>query len=177
MARRTRSHTRFVRPAPKTKVWIGGGVGQTTIVATTVQLIQSLSAGALLLRPFTILRSRLLINFESDQAAVTERAFGTFGSIVVSDQAVAAGAASIPDPGTIAGDPDADWFVSQAVQATFGFLSSVGFHPQSAGPGYVIDSKAMRKVGPNQDIAGMFSSESNAGALLTIQGRLLIQLH
>jgi len=41
----------------------------------------------------------------------------------------------------------------------------------------VIDSKAMRKVGPNQDIAGMFSSESNAGALLTIQGRLLIQLH
>ena len=56
MARRV-ARARFVRPAPRTKMWIGAGVGITTALGSTTQLISLLSAGALLLRPFTILRT------------------------------------------------------------------------------------------------------------------------
>ena len=175
MARRT-SRVRFTRPAPKTKIWIGAGVGDVTIVASANAIVSSLSAGALLLRPFTILRTRMLINYESDQAAVSERGFGSLGRIVVSSQAVAAGATAIPDPGTISGDPDADWFVHQPCMFSFLFLDSSGFTDMGSLP-YVIDSKAMRKVGPNQDVVTMFSEEGAKGAVLTTQGRMLVQLH
>ena len=96
--------------------------------------------------------------------------------MVVSDQARAAGAASIPDPGATGGDPDADWFLYQPVQLSLRQASTIGIHPQYM-THWTVDSKAMRKVGPNQDIVGMFSEEGNFGAVLTTQGRSLIQLH
>ena len=175
MARRT-ARARFVRPAPKTKMWIGAGVGSTTIVASSVQLISLLSAGALALRPFTVLRTRMLITYRSDQLAADEVTFGSYGRIVVSDQASAAGAASIPDPGTIAGDPDADWFVHQPVFQAFDAASATGL-TWGLSQQYVIDSKAMRKVGPNEDEVAMFSEEGGFGGVLVTQGRSLIQLH
>ncbi len=174
MARR-RSPARFVRPAPRTKIWIGAGVGDVTIVASAVSIVSSLSAGALLLRPFTVLRTRQLIAYESDQIALSERTFGSYGSTIVSDQALAAGAASIPDPGTIAGDPEADWFVHQAVWNSV--ARSASGMDASAGNVFVVDSKAMRKVGSNDDLVSMFSEESGRGGILTTQGRRLIQLH
>ena len=173
MARR---RSRFVRPAPKTVMWIGAGVGTTTIVASSVQLIGQLAAGALLLRPFTILRTRQQILYTSDQAAVTQKTQGDYGRIVVTDTASAIGATAIPDPSSIDGDPEADWYVHQPCMVQFDFLSSVGFHP-NAGVQYTIDSKAMRKVGPDDDVVSMFSETDGDGGFLTTRGRMLIQLH
>ncbi len=174
MARRTRS--RFVRPAPRTKMWIGTGTGQSSVTGSSLTLLSSLSAGSLALRPFTVLRTHILLTFESDQTAGSERGFGTYGQIVVTDAAVAIGPTAIPDPSTILGNPEADWFVSQAVMFSFKFISGVGVVMPMENQ-YIIDSHAMRKVGPDDDIAVMFAEDSSLGAVLTVQGRRLIQLH
>ena len=173
MARRTRG--RFVRPSPKTKIWIGAGVGQTTIAGSTVVLVSTLSAGALLLRPFTVLRTRMNIGYFSDQNAATETPFGDFGIMVVTENAVAIGITAIPSPGSTGGDPDADWYVHQAVMSRLQFGSSVGF--VEAAEQYEVDSKAMRKVGPNEDLALVFTQESTVGAVIVTHGRMLVQLH
>ena len=75
MARRV-SRARFIRPAPRTKMWIGDNVGTTVLTAATNTLVAGLNAAALLLRPFTILRTRIVIQYRSDQQAVTELPFG-----------------------------------------------------------------------------------------------------
>jgi len=174
MARARRG--RFIRPAPRTKLWIGAGIGTVTLVGNSRVLVSSLSVGALLLRPFTILRTRQLLHFFSDQTATPETPFGAFGSIIVSDQARAAGAGSVPAPSGVDGDPEADWFVWQALSDDFQFKTAVGFQSDS-GVQYVIDSKAMRKVGQNDDLVTIGEMDSAVGGLLVVLGRRLIQLH
>ena len=173
MARR---HTRFVRPAPRTKIWIGAGLGKTTIVATSKTLLGSLNAAALALRPFTVLRTRLLLGIETDQVSADEVGFGAYGEIVVTSDASAIGATAIPDPGRIAGDADAPWYVHQPMAYSFQTLSGAGFDPLMMIQ-YVVDSKAMRKVGPNDDLVSIYSEEGSVGAVITVLGRQLIQLH
>ena len=133
------------RPAPRSMIWIGSHLGETATAATIKTLMASLSVAVLALRPFTVVRTRLDILIRSDQAAVSEQVRGAFGMIVVSDQAVAAGAASIPGP---ASETNGDWFVYEPWNNRFEFLSSVGF-AQPSGTNLVVDSKAMRKVGDN----------------------------
>ena len=94
MARRAR----ILRPAPRTKIWIGAGVGETAIVANSSALISLLSIGALLLRPFTILRTRMLVTYASDQSASSEHGFGAYGKIVVTSEA-AGSPATVPGLG------------------------------------------------------------------------------
>ena len=144
--------SRFVRPAPRTKMWIGSGVGDTTVGSATTVLVSTLSAGALLLRPFTILRTRMVLGFRSDQIVTSEHPVGLFGKIVITEAAAAIGITAIPNPSGISGDPEADWFVWQALQASIERASDVGI----TGGGqqiFVVDSKAMRKVGPDDDVA------------------------
>ncbi len=175
MARRT-ARSRFTRPPPRTKMWIGEGVGSTAIAASAVSVIGTLSAGADLLRPFTVLRTRMDASLLTDQNAQTETMFGTLGEIVVTDAASAIGVTAIPDPSVITGNPEADWFLSQPMWQQLRFGSSIGFE-QVAGPRYVIDSKAMRKVGPDDDLVLVFSNDTAVGGLLITMGRQLIQLH
>ena len=172
MARRA-VRQRFIRPAPRTKMWVGHGLGSTAVTASSVALLGSLNAAALLLRPFTILRTHLVLHYRSDQQAASELPFGTFGDIVVTDQAVAAGVASIPDPDSIGGDPDAGWFIIKPVVNFFQFLTGVGFDAQS-GPQFELDSKAMRKVGPNDDVASVFAQSAAVGGNIFINGRMLV---
>ena len=174
MARRTRS--RFVRPQPRTKIWIGSGVGQTTLVGSTKALISTLSAGALLLRPFTILRTRQEVFFASDQDTAIESPFGDYGKIVVTDTAAAIGVTAVPDPSSSAGDPDADWFVHLPMSDKVNSANAEKFGV-AAGHHYQIDSKAMRKVGPDDNIVSMATMDSAFGAIIITHGRMLIQLH
>ena len=111
MARRFGGRGSFKRGQPKTKVWFQMGLTTTTVAGNSLTLLGTLNAAALAQRPFTILRTRLVLTFESDQAAVTERPFGLYGQIVVSDQAAAIGAIAIPDPGTVSGNADGDFYV------------------------------------------------------------------
>ena len=173
MARR---RSRFVRPAPRTKMWIGAGVGSTTVAGAVKALVSTLTAGALLLRPFTILRTRQLILLTSDQEAVDETVICSYGKIIVTDTAAALGITALPNPSGISGDPEADWFVWQAMSVQFRFASGVGFDA-NAGEHFVIDSKAMRKVGPDDDVATLIDNETTSGLNITTNGRMLIQLH
>ncbi len=168
-----RSRARFIRPAPRTKMWIGAGVGLTAMASASDVLVSTLSAGALLLRPFTVLRTYLLVQYESDQEATDEENFGAIGSIVVTDTAAAIGITAVPG---VTSDPESDWFVWQAMECTFRFGSGVAFE-SSAGRQYQIDSKAMRKVGADMDIATVADQVSSTGARLLTVGRRLIQLH
>ena len=175
MARRP-SRGRFVRPAPRTKMWIGSGVGVTTVSSATTVLVSSLSAGALLLRPFTILRTRMEISVFSDQAAASETALGSYGEIIVTEAASAAGIGSIPNPSGISGDPEADWYLWQALSYRFVHQTSVG-QLGDALTHYTIDSKAMRKVGPDDDAVAVYDNELTPGLSIVTNGRQLVQLH
>ena len=173
---RSRSRARFVRPAPRTKMWIGAGVGSTALAASTKILVSTLSAGALLLRPFTVLRTRQLIAYRSDQSSAAEAPFGSYGKVVVTSTAAGIGVTAVPNPSGIDGDPEADWFVWQAMSHIVQFQTGSGFTFGGSSQ-YVIDSKAMRKVGPDDDIVSMFDQQAAVGATLVSNGRMLIQLH
>ena len=157
-------------------MWIGVGVGETSIAASTVNLVTTLSAGALLLRPFTVLRTRMVIQYRSDQTAALESPIGSWGNIVVTEAAAAVGITAIPDPSGITGDPEADWFVWQALIVSFTSGNVTAFDA-NAGHQYSIDSKAMRKVGPDDNLVGVFSQENAVGSIIVTNGRRLIQLH
>ena len=105
-------------------VWIGVDLGPTVVPASAKVLLGLLDAAALGLRPFTIIRTRLFIHIESDQTAASEVSQGVFGEIVVSDQAVAAGAASVPGPVT---NPDAPFIVYEPFVNSFLFGDGTGF--------------------------------------------------
>jgi len=165
---------RFVRPAPRTMVWFSAGFAPIAI-ASAATLVSSLNAAALLLRPFTIIRTRLAIVYASDQAAASESAQGVLSMQVVSDSAVAAGIASVPTPLT---ETDADYFVYEPVAFSFTFGDATGFvEEQGDGSYHTVDSKAMRKVGLDEDVAMVLQNRAAVGASLGIEGRFLVKLH
>ena len=175
MARRRIVGSRgFVRPPKKTVMWIGDGVGLTTLNGATSTLVAVLGADPLLLRPFTIMRTHLELMFTSDQSGALEIPIGSYGEIVVTDTASAIGITAIPSPSAISGEAEAGWFVWQALWAKF-TLDPNGDTDRSVK--FTIDSKAMRKVGPDDDVVSVVTIDGAAGAQMVSQGRTLIQLH
>jgi len=174
MAGQPRRRSNLVRvKSDRTSVWIGTSVAVSTVAANTVVLLATLNAAALALRPFTVVRTRLLLHWESDQSASSEQATGAFGAIVVTAEAAAAGVASVPDP---VGDPSSPWFVWQPLSTSFLFADATGFI-EPAGNDYEVDSKSMRKVGLNEDIALVAEETNVKGALISSTGRMLVKLH
>ncbi len=173
MARRSRS--RFVRPAARTKMWIGWGVGQTSLVASTQHLVATYSAGALLLRPFTILRTRGTIWYGSDQIAASESPRASLASLIVTDTAAALGITALPNPDVLAGDPEAAWFTVQQLMEKFKFSDATGWG--DVGRHYDVDDHSMRKVGPDDNLVLLCTQSAGVGAELITMGRSLIQLH
>jgi len=167
-----RTRSRLIVPK-RSMVWIQMDIGPVNIVADASTQIASLSAGALLLRPFTVVRTRARLHVESDQGAASEIATGAFGMIVVSDQAVAAGSGSIPDP---VASSNAPFFVWEPFINSFVFASGVGFE-EPAGTDIVIDSKAQRKVGANEDVSMIVEETNTVGITVAITGRMLVKLH
>jgi len=172
MARRRT--TRFIRPAANTKMWFDAAIGQINVaVGTTSTLMGTLNAAALLLRPFTILRSRLLLTVGSDQFGATETNSGALGWQVVTDSATAAGVASVPTPLT---QPTADFLVFQPWSFDISFGDLTGFEANQDRE-YVIDSKAMRKVGHDDDVAVTIQGRGGDGYNAGLEGRFLVKLH
>ena len=154
-------------------LWFLFQLTATTVASGGKTLLVSLSASALALRPFTIVRTRARVMYQSDQLAATENPQASMGVVVVSDQAVAAGGASIPGPIT---NPDAPWLVYEGLHSPTIFLSAIGL-VEPAGLVFELDSKAMRKVGNNEDIAVMIEQGATFGGIIAIQGRMLVKLH
>ena len=157
----------------RASVWAFVDVDSIVVGANSKVLVASLNAAALALRPFTIVRTHLTVFWESDQVAAAERPLGAFGMIVVTDQARAAGAGSVPHP---VNEADASWFAWQGLISSLAFASGTGF-VEPSGSSYSVDSKAMRKVGINEDMVLMAGNVSAAGgAILSIQGRFLLKM-
>ncbi len=173
MARRISRGRGFIRPAPKTKIWAGNNLSLITLATSAKTLVAEMSAGFLALRPFTILRTRTVITFRTDQLTGSESPTGALGMIIVKEIAVNIGVTATPGPRT---DPDSDWFVYQGMTAPFLFSDATGWG-DSGTMQYVVDSKAMRKVGPDDDIATIVELDAAGGAFLNCEGRILIQLH
>ena len=170
---RSRVIMRGGRPVKRIVTWINAELAPTAIPSASKILLSTLNAAALALLPFTVVRTQLEVLWESDQLAASELVQGALGSIVVSDQAVGQGVNAIPGPHTNA---DAPWFVYQGMIESFLFATGVGFNSRG-GQRYKIDSKSMRKVSKNEDIAFVGETLSSLGATITMQGRMLIKLH
>ena len=173
MARRVVGR-RFER-TKRGNVWFSltGQTGPIAITAGNNVLLSSLNAAALALRPFTIVRTRGIVRWSSDQIAANEDPFGAVAAIVVSDSASAAGVGSIPTPIT---QSNADFFVYQPISTNFTFVSAVGVDADG-GSVSTFDSKAMRKVGIDDDIAWVAENANAAdGASIVVIGRMLVKL-
>ena len=122
----------------------------------------------------TVLRTVGMLSVASDQVANTEHITGAFGLIVVTEQARAAGVASMPGPATD-GTNDG-WFVMVQIQQRIVVASGVGFDPNSA-LHYAFDSKAKRIVEDGENIAIIVENFSaTAGFRVGIGFRLLSQV-
>ena len=171
MARR-----RFVRSSKsgRTSIWVGINLAPVNVGANTGVLLGSLNAAALDLRPFTVVRTRFQFHHASDQVSGNERYSGAMGFVVVSDQAVGQGVNSIPDP---VSNPDGTYYVYEAFMGDFFFSSSSGFESHG-GSWKDVDSKAMRKVGSNEDVAIVIKNQdATYGFDAGLMGRMLIKLH
>ena len=145
-----------------------------TLAANTVVLDSVSGAASLAQRPFTIVRTVGVLTVQSDQAAATEFPFGGFGMCVVSDQAVAAGVGSVPDPVTEASSDL--WFVYQAWAAPLQQGSNTAFADISHE--YLFESRAMRKVEEGQTvIAVLANSSASFGMKYILNYRFLVKLH
>ncbi len=159
-------------------IWFGGTSFRQTLAApTSSALVQVLSVGALSLRPFTVIRTRGILNVKSDQKAADEAYGASYGHAIVSDEASALGLTAVPDPTS---DSDSDlWFVYEFILGEFVFGSGVAFEA-NAGVERVVDFKAMRKVEDGQDVVVVVEGAGAAiagGSIISGFTRILVKLH
>ena len=156
--------------------WFAIPPSSNTLAAASVAVLSgSFNAAALALRPFTIVRTRGILHFRSDQTGALENYQAAFGMAVVYDQAVAIGVTAVPTPDT---DRGSDlFFVFEEGYSQFTFISGVGVDPDG-GLTFRYDSKAMRKVEVGQDVAITAEATAlSAGVTVVDGGRMLIKLH
>ncbi len=157
-------------------LWLFLTPTRTTLsAANSAVLSNSLSAAALALRPFTVVRSRGTMHLESDQSAASEFYQCSSGLCVVSSQAVAIGVTAVPTPET---DRGSDLFLMyETLESGFELGDATGFQ-NTTGVRKDWDSRAMRKVVDDQDLILVSeTSVASTGAVVTTSGRILIKLH
>ena len=126
--------------------------------------------------PATILRMRGEIFAITDGAAESEALSMTLGIGVVSSDAFAAGAGSMPDPG---GEPEYPWLYWTAffIINQSGDTASTPGEQNQIGQAYRLrfDSKAMRKVKPGQSLTWVIQTDNATAADIFLgQTRVLI---
>jgi len=172
--RRFATRTGVVRSGSRRATqWLGSAndTDVTLLAAATAVLDQSFAFG----EPATIVRTRGSLWVASDQSIASEFPFGALGMAVVTDQAFAAGAASIPAPYT---ESDADtFFLWESFATGLVFKSGVGTESQPWAR-TDFDSKAMRKVDDNSTAVVMLENGSATDGLqFIITFRMLVMLH
>ncbi len=176
MPRRLPSRKQLVAQK-RLSIWIPTQItAPTTLAANALTIAASSSASLLALAPFTIVRTRGLFTFWSDNAGAAETPQGILGTIVVKNTAVLIGASAVPDPLNEATD---DWFVYQPFQhQVTRQIGAAGSFNEISTMQYVIDSKAMRKVDTGDDFPIMVRNTSATfGLIFTYTGRCLLKLH
>ena len=157
VSRGPRRRTQWVGPADQNYVSVAAG-------GATLLALFSFAEAA------TIVRLRGQVSFHGASAADLSMA-GAVGICMVSDEAFAAGVTAVPEPFT-----DADWsgwFWWQAFTGRFEVQDTTGSLLQSWQ--IEIDSKVMRKVGPNETAVIVCESQSGAFQIAT-PVRMLVKL-
>ncbi len=160
------------RVAKRQKVWVGtADQGEIAIGSGLSVIISSFAPDVLSILKATVVRTRGIFEVHPTAFGADLSYGGAYGLGIVSDEAFAAGAASIPRP--FDDDDWAGWLVHGFYGGHLEFQSGVGIM-MSLDP-VVIDSKAMRKVGPNETLVWVV--ESQAGAVqVRIHARVLMML-
>ena len=157
--------------------WLEVALTRTTFTAVGGTILNVLSATELAKRPFTIVRTHLECRIKTDVStpAIRESQIGAIGGVIISDQAAGIGVTAVPTP-VIDAASDLWWFHQWLMSELF-FGNATGIDA-NAGTQYSIDSKAMRKINDDQDVAlvAEFASASD-GFVLTVGGRILIKEH
>ena len=122
----------------------------------------------------TVIRTRGLFSFKSDQSAASEENVGALGIAVVTAQAVSVGITAIPHPVTDAAW--GGWFYHTYFSRAMLVLSGVGVDPNNV-MNIVIDSKAARKVDEDERLVVVIENSSAAGMEVTTMERFLSKLH
>ena len=149
MARLQRVATRRSTHRPN-RSWAGShSAAFVTVAAATKVLLGAFSLSNPNIDE-TILRTVGIISVTSDQTAGSEQQVGAFGLIVVSDLAIAAGAASIPSP--ITDIQDDGWFAYVPFASQLLVASAVGWNNSVQ---YHFDSKAKRRIEEGTQVAIM----------------------
>ncbi len=150
--------------------------GTTTVGAGVKLLLSSFSSADLAdLIPNTVVRIRGSLWVRTDQIVASEDAFGAYGIAVVTEQARAAGAASLPGPITDEGSDVwllwVPWFANMFLSTAAGFDSAPGRLVE-------LESKAMRKIEEGQALVTMIENASSSASAVVIQKkRTLFKLH
>ncbi len=146
-----------------------------TLGANAFVLDSSLSTAEKAMRPFTVVRTIGTLYVASDQGAATESPNGAMGMQVVSEKAVTTGVTALPEP--VSEAPSDLWFVYREFATQIRVATAVGFDTR-AFSAFPFDSKAMRKVNNEEDVAIMVGNAASAHALVyLLQFRMLIKLH
>ena len=162
--------------AKRTTTWFDLPATSTNFSAAGGTILLSLTAAELAKRPFTIVRTHVELQLQSDQTAASELQLGAVGICVVSDQASALGVTAVPTPVT---DSASDlWFLHQWIMSSFLFASGVGVEEPNTRR-YSIDSKAMRKVNNDEDVivVAELNGAISSGFNMELAGRLMIKEH
>ena len=114
--------------------------------ATTLSVTQSILGSFIDIEPVTFMRHRGNLYVKATPDATGDDTVVGLGLIVVSDNAAAAGGASVPGP---INDPDAPWVWHQYVPLDAGTAGLTG-DDIGSNVRVMIDSKAQRKVGINE---------------------------
>ncbi len=164
-------HRSIVKAPKRQTIWLGVDIALSAVAGNATILLASLNAAALAVRPFTVVRTHLLIHWESDQEAASESPSGAYGMVVTSEQASTA--TTIPGP--ISEIDSSGFFVWSPLFANFLIGDATGFI-SPRGYTVLVDSKAMRKVGPNEQIRMRVENTTAVGAFVTMLGRMLVKL-
>ena len=172
MARRITRGRSFVRGVRSATDWSASAVSTalTSIAASTVllhQVFTPIAGGE------TVLRSRGMFYFGSDQSAAIEETLGAVGIGIVSEQAATVGVTAVPHP-----DTDAawgGWLWHSYFAARTQVASAIGF--EQSLQHIVIDSKGMRKIGENERLIMVVANSSSFGMLMTMSARFLTKVH
>jgi len=172
VARRVGSGFNRIRSANRRKtVWVGtADQGEIAVGAGLSVLISSFAPDALSILKATVVRTRGIFVVHPTALTGDSTYGGAYGLGIVSDEAFAAGAASIPRP--FDDDDWAGWLVHGYYGGHFEFdIDGNTFSPAPM----AIDSKAMRKVGPNETL--VWVAESQGGPVqVRLQARVLMML-
>ena len=157
MARGTR-RTFTARP-PRRLNWsaLVGTTANSTVAAATKVIIGAFTLDNPGISE-TVMRTRGRIYISSDQSAAEESQIGALGMAVVTDNAHAAGAASLPGPVTDAGDDG--WFLWMPIIQS----GAADITAAQVGLGYDFDSKAMRRVEQGYRVVVMIENASASNA-------------